>query len=85
MEKFKCWSAGSKIEAIEVLGQTESFVKLPNGRKDAKRSSGYNYFDTFQEAKEFLIRTAENKVESLRLQLERANMELDRVRGIKES
>ena len=85
MKKFRCFSAGSKIEEIEILGQTDFFVKLPNGRKDAKRSSGFNYFDTFQEAKDFLIGVAENKVRSLRLQLERANGELGQIKGIKES
>lgn len=85
MKKFRCFSAGGEIEAIEILGQTDFFVKLPNGRKDAKRSSGYNYFDTFQEAKVFLIDVAEKKVRSLRLQLERANGELGQIKGIKES
>jgi len=85
MVKFRCFSAGYKIEEIEILGETEHFVKLTNGRKDAKRSGAYNYFDTFQEAKDFLIDVAENKVRSLRLALERANGELGQIKGLKES
>ncbi len=85
MIKYRCFTRGNNVEKVEIVSQTEHFVKLSNGRKDAKRSSGYNYFDSFNEAKEFLIESAENKVRSLRLQLERANGELGQIKGIKES
>jgi hypothetical protein len=85
MIKYRCFARGCNIEKVDVVSQTERFVKLSNGRKDAKRSSGYNYFDSFDEAKEFLIEIAENKVRSLRLQLDRANGELGQIKGIKES
>lgn len=57
MKKFRTWH--DQIEEIEVIRETEKFVVVPSGlkgeRRDAKRSEYTNYFDTWQEAKDFLI------------------------------
>lgn len=75
----------NKIEKITVAGETEFFVKLENGRKEAKRSDWCNYFDSFDEAKVYLVEKADQRVKSLRLSLEKANGELGQIKGIKES
>ncbi len=85
MIKFKASTIGNRIEKVEVVGETECFVKLPNGRKDAKRSEWQNYFDSFDDAKNYLIDKAQKRVDSLRTQLESANGELGQIKGIKES
>lgn len=62
MKKFRTWY--DQIEEVEVIRETARQVVLPadaeyypNGEcHDAKRSeNGYNYFDTWQEAKSFLV------------------------------
>lgn len=84
MIKYKANSL-RKIEKVEVAGETDHFVKLLNGRKEAKRSEWFNYFDSFDAAKNYLLGEATKRVENLRLQLERANGELGQIKGIKES
>jgi hypothetical protein len=85
MIKFKTSVIGNRIEKVEVVGETECFVKLINGRKDAKRSEWQNYFNSFDEAKNYLIDNAQKRVDSLRTQLESANGALGQIKGIKES
>jgi hypothetical protein len=82
---FKYKTGSTKIEKVEVAGETDHFVKLLNGRKEAKRSDWSNYFDSFDNAKNYLLEKAERKVSSLRRQLESANGELGQIKGIKES
>jgi len=60
MKKFRT-RYDDRIEEVEVIKETAKFVVLePNSynspRRDAKRSdNGMNYFDSWQEAKDFLI------------------------------
>jgi len=75
----------NKVEKVEVVGETEHFVKLLNGRKEAKRTDWSNYFDSFDDAKNSLVEKAQKRVDSLRRQLEAANGELGQIKGIKES
>jgi len=75
----------NKVEKVEVVGETEHFVKLLNGRKEAKRTDWSNYFDSFDDAKNSLVEKAQKRVDSLRRQLESANGELGQIKGIKES
>jgi hypothetical protein len=50
---------GTPIEKVEIVRETNSFVirhgKRGNEVRDAKRSQYSNYFDTYAEAKEFLV------------------------------
>ena len=44
------------IEAIEVIKSTRNYVYLPDTRRLDRRSHNYdNYFDTWEEARNFLI------------------------------
>lgn len=79
------------IEAVEVERETESSVwvvdtwrgERGNTRRHAKRSDWDNYFDTWEEAKAFLMAQAEAKVTAARRALDSANGELGNVKGLK--
>jgi glutathione peroxidase-family protein len=75
----------NRVEKVDVAGETEHFVKLLHGRKEAKKSDWVSYFDSFDDAKKFLLDKAQKRVDSLRRQLESANGELGQIKGIKES
>lgn len=54
MKKFCTWR--DQIEEVEVIRETAKYVMLPPyGHRDAKRSDNRNYFDTWNEAHQFLI------------------------------
>lgn len=69
---------------IDVIGETEHFVTLPWGRKEAKRAAFKSVHDSFSEAKAFLVENAERDVEAALLNLKRAEGRLDRLRGMRE-
>ena len=78
-----------KIENVEVLRETVSSVYVQTGskkgeRREAKRSSFYNDFDSWQEAHAFLVSGAESSVEELRMNLERAKGRLGQIRAMKQ-
>ena len=63
MKKYRTWY-DTRIDEVEVIRETAKYVILATDnrfysggeRRDAKRSDiGYNYFDTWQEARQFLI------------------------------
>lgn len=55
MKKYRTWY-DTKIEEIEVKRETEKFVTEADGQRWAKRNADFrNYFDTWQEAHQFLI------------------------------
>lgn len=62
MKKFRTWY-DTNIEEVEVVKETTNYVTVietwmgkQQERRDAKRSDhGHNYFDTWAEAKDFLI------------------------------
>jgi len=69
----------NRVEKVEVAGETEHFVKLLNGRKEAKKTDWSAYFDSFDDAKNSLVEKAQKRVDSLRRQLESANGELGQI------
>ena len=84
MIKYRTGGWGKKlIVNVEIERETESSV-LIKGRRNAKRTEYYNYFDTWAAAKKFLLTVAEEKVARIRLNLERANDELRIIEGLKE-
>jgi hypothetical protein len=64
MKKFRTWY-DTRIEEVEVIRETAKFVIIKEKnmynedtfeRRDTKRTDiGYNYFDAWQEARQFLI------------------------------
>lgn len=81
MHKYKTTSF-SGITSVEIERETDSSVYI-NGRRRSKRSEYEDYFDTWEEAHEFLTRRAQDDVESARHVLERANSRLGNIKGMK--
>lgn len=76
-----------KIETVEVVRETAASVYVGEkmgGRREAKRSSFYNYFDTWQEAHEFLVLRAEIAVSGAQSRLEAEERRFRQIRGMKE-
>jgi hypothetical protein len=71
----------SEIFAIEVERETDSFV-VWNGRRDKKHTEYYSWFDTEQEAREFLINFKQAHVDALEKELADAKGELARAKGV---
>ena len=71
-----------KIEEIEIERETDKQLVFKNGRKEYKFSSWSNYHDTWDDAHKFLIEIEEKRVDSLRLQLERAKGKLGQIKGM---
>jgi hypothetical protein len=77
------WWSTHKITAVQIEKETDSSV-WHNGRRCKKRTEESGYFDSFAEAKEFLVQFAEEKVRVARRMLELANSQLGNAKGIKE-
>jgi len=76
-----------KIEPVTVMRETENSVYLAGElreKREDKRSSVYNYFDTWQEAHAFLILRAEVAVSGAQSRLENEERRFRQVRGMKE-
>ena len=70
------------IRAVEVERETEASVWV-NGRRCAKRADYHNYFDTWEEAKAFLVEEAERALTGAHRRLDAARSELERMKAIK--
>jgi len=77
------------IEAIETIKETEKTVWFMSDRgrecREAKQSSYQNWFNTFKEAKDFLMGKKQSKIDGLRRQLEVAKSEFGNLKGLKEN
>ena len=71
------------IELVEVENETQSSVWI-NGRRQKKQTAHRKYFDTWGEAKDFLMKEAEIGVRNARARLEIANSKLGNVKGLNE-
>jgi len=74
-----------KIEAIEIERETKTMVFLPEGRRESKRTSFQNWFNSWDEAKKFLIEEAETNVNAAAARLNSAKFELDKLRDMSEA
>jgi hypothetical protein len=71
-----------EIKPVEVERETESSVWI-SGRRQSKRSSYQNYFDSWEEARAFKIEDCEREVAAARRELEYANSKLGNIKGMK--
>lgn len=83
MIKYEADTSWLKISKVEVERETKNSVWI-NGRRNAKLSGWKSYFDTFQEAKEYLIQAKNEDVFRARCALNRANAALGNAEGLKE-
>jgi hypothetical protein len=79
----------AEINALEILRETEKQVVLaPKHTKgkesrENKKSDWQCWFDTWEQAHDFLVSEAQKKVDSLRLELKKANGCLGNIKGMK--
>lgn len=70
------------INRIDVERETASSVWV-HGRRNAKRSSYDNYFNTWEDAHGFLLETAEHELALAQLRLDAARSKLELVKSLK--
>ena len=80
-----------EIEKVKVTKETDKFVTVERiynkekyERREAKNSSWHNFFNTFQEAKNYLIEQSENKIKSYEENAEREKQNLVKIINLKE-
>lgn len=88
--KYKACTIGPKIEQAEVISETAAFVTV-RGRhvhghtyREKKVTAWYGYFDSFDDAKQWLMHIAEMRVKTARRSLEQANSFHGNIKGMKE-
>ena len=74
MKKYRVNASFIQPEVVEVelVKESDCFVWISEKRRDAKRSSWFNYFDTWEEAHDFLSKKALEKKHGLERQAEAA-------------
>lgn len=91
MSTFKYLVEGSRsdrIRKVEVVKETEKTVTIMErgwGKPSERKLVRPDVFDTFDQAKSFMIEKAEEEVQSIRRMLEQQNGRLGNLRGLKES
>lgn len=88
MKKYRAilskWTPDTGIVAVEVERETARFIWI-EGRRRAKRSEYYSYYDTWQEAKYVLQKCTQNRVDALERDLERMKTTLEYIKGVSEA
>jgi hypothetical protein len=79
---YKAWM-WSRIEKVNVVKETEHFVTLENGRRDGKRTDHYAYFDTWEEAKQWIVKHCQSEVERNKQRLEHSENALAKAQNLK--
>ena len=82
MIKYKAILSLARIDKIEIAKETEKTVFLSNGRKANKVSDYASWHDTWEDARQHLLREAEEEAASLRLRLQRVNGKLENIKGM---
>lgn len=72
-----------KVDIVECDRETDSSVFV-DGKRRAKESAHECYFDSFDEAKAWLLDRAERRVQAARIALQRAQDSLGNIKGLKE-
>ena len=82
-------STMAEINALEILRETEKQVVLApkhiKGKesRENKKSDWQCWFDTWDEAHDFLVSEAQKQVDDLRFKLQQANGSLGNIKGMK--
>jgi len=80
MKKFKIVSWRDDICVEEILKETAQYVVLLSGRRELKA----DYFDSFIDAKNKMIKRAELKLKSAKAQVEYIEQSLAKIKLLKE-
>lgn len=88
MKKYRADATFGEIEQIDIIRETESSVYIASpwagdrGDRRAKLSETRGYFDTFEEARRFLLESEEGKVAALTRELARRQERIEKIRGM---
>lgn len=82
MIKYRTAGLGTSIEEVEIDRETEASVWV-DGRLFQKKSRYCQYWDTWQEAHQYLLVKAEKLLQSYRLRLEQAENGFERIKAMK--
>lgn len=72
----------AEVYPVEVDRETGSSVWV-GGRRRAKRSDHESYFDTWEEARNYVLIKAQVRVDAARRHLEREKSDLGNIKGMK--
>jgi hypothetical protein len=82
MKKYRTSSYSyNLIKEVEVDRFSEMSVWI-DGRRIARRTENHNYFDTWEEAHNYLIDRATDNVYTAQRELTRAEAELDKIKAL---
>lgn len=81
IKKYKTRWGRISVETFEK--ETDCFLVGANGRRTSKRSSWENYFDSWDEAKQFLLDEAQQKLDMCRRSLADAQSKFGNIKGMK--
>ena len=79
MKKYNTGGYDTLIKEVEVISETKCFVRVQcvgSVCRESKRSDYTNYFDTWEEAKQFLLENAQARVDALEERLSEAEQKL---------
>lgn len=82
--KYRTGRFGSRnkpIEEIQVERETEHSVWI-NGSRNKKNTDSCRYWDTYDEAKDYLVKKQELDIQRAENNLERKRKEYDRLKGL---
>ena len=82
MLKYKTDNWHCEIEEVEVIKETEKQVIKKDGRKSAKISEYECFFDTFEEATQYLTEKVLKEIHSLNFKLENKERKLNKILAI---
>ena len=86
MKKYKVlFMMGTPIiKIVNIQKETEKTVVLEDGRRENKITEYAGYFDTFEQAQNYLIDDCWLKIEKLGMEIKRAKGYLGNAKGLRE-
>lgn len=83
--RVRSWGFSPVVIKVEIVKQTEKFVFLKNGSREAINSNYGAYFDSFEEAKEFKINCLQKNLEAAKRNLQQAEEDLEAMLKVNEA
>ena len=87
--KYIAWRAFRDVRIIDIISETDHYVTDSNGRKHKKISDDRSIFDTFEEAKQWLLdkeesdlRKATETISSIKEHIKRSHLPTTKVVGL---
>ncbi len=85
MTKYKAWHGFAEIKTIEIIRETNKSIWSKERGQERKITETIGYFDTWEEAKNFLLECADRDVKNARRTLEYYNSKYGNILGLKKN